>query len=55
MRGLVPLKTPSGFGYQSHRCIVTRSGCQKLNTAPLSGLVVAHFYSRLCGVNVPST
>jgi hypothetical protein len=51
--GLVLLKTPAGFGYHIQTCMVTRSGCQKVNLAP-PALVGAQVASSVCGVNVPS-
>ena len=51
----VLLNTPSGFGYQSHRCKVTRSGCQKVNAAPVSGCLGAHARSLRCGTKFPSS
>ncbi len=54
MSGFIPANTPSGFGYQSHTCRVTRSGCQKLNLAPLVGLVAAQDSWLAWNSNVPS-
>ena len=54
MSGFIPANTPSGFGYQSHTWRVTRSGCQKLNAAPLVGLVAAQDSWLAWNSNVPS-
>ena len=53
--GFVLAKRPLGFGYQSQTCSVMSGPCQKLNLAPLCGLVCAHADSVFSGVNVPST
>lgn len=45
---------PAGLGYQTHTCIVVRSGCQKLNGDPVLGLVCGQVFAFLCGMNVPS-
>jgi hypothetical protein len=54
MSGFIPEKTPLGFGYHAQTCIVTRSGCQKLNADPVCGLFVAHYSSLAWNANVPS-
>jgi hypothetical protein len=52
--GLVPAYRPSGLGYHSHTCRVTRSGCQKPNGAPLWGLDEGHFSWTVRNAKVPS-
>ena len=46
--------SPVGFGYQSQTCIVISSGCQKVNAAPVCGLVFGHASCAAEGTNVPS-
>ena len=45
---------PAGFGYQTHTCIVIRSGCQKVNFAPVRGALLGHVFWFWSGINVPS-
>jgi hypothetical protein len=54
MSGFIPANTPSGFGYHAHTCIVTRSGCQNPNAAPVLGLVGAQALWSAWKTNVPS-
>ena len=53
--GFMLANRPDGFGYQSHTCNVTRSGCQNPNAAPVPGAVFAHAACDGAGTNVPST
>ncbi len=46
--------SPEGFGYQIHTCIVIRSGCQKVNTAPVFGFFFGQVEELRSGTNVPS-
>src|SRR5215467_8294803 len=52
--GFMPENRPAGFGYQTHTCIVIRSGCQNVNLAPLRGALAGHEFAFLSGMNVPS-
>src|SRR5262249_22126672 len=54
MRGFVPEYRPAGFGYQIQTCSVKRSGCQKLNGDPVSGLVGGQLFGSCSRMNVPS-
>src|SRR5690349_20568894 len=53
--GFVDENRPLGFGYHSHTCMVTRSGCQKTKGDPVSGLFGAHPASVAEVTNVPSS
>jgi hypothetical protein len=53
--GFMLANRPDGFGYQSHTCSVTRSGCQNPNPAPVPGAVFEHAACDAAGTNVPST
>src|SRR5438270_6043048 len=52
--GLVLEYSPAGLGYQTHTCIVVRSGCQKKNGDPVLGLVFGQVLEFSSGMNVPS-
>ncbi len=52
--GFVLENNPAGFGYQTQTCIVTRSGCQKVNAAPVFGAFGGQVFGFLCGMKVPS-
>src|SRR6185437_2636255 len=53
--GLVPVKIPVRFGYQTQKWRVIRRGCQKLNFAPLPGAVAAHWDWASAKTTVPSS
>src|SRR6266567_2146491 len=52
--GFVLEYRPAGLGYQSHTCIVIRSGCQKVNLAPVFGFAAGQVLAFLSGMKVPS-
>src|SRR5262249_16445796 len=52
--GLVLEYRPAGFGYQTHTCIVTRSGSQNVNAAPLSPALFRPALRSLSAMKVPS-
>src|SRR5581483_367702 len=52
--GFVLAYRPLGFGYHSHTCSVTSSGCQNVNAAPVCGFACGQAVCADAGTNVPS-
>jgi hypothetical protein len=52
--GFVLEYSPARLGYQVQTCMVIRSGCQKLNFAPVCGAFFGHVLAFLSGTKVPS-